>query len=140
MHDGIEHRDLKRIWLFSGCTQAELLRIDKAMTEVTVPAGTLLVEQGQPGLLFFVVLAGTASVRRGRRSVATLGPGDFFGELSLLDHRPRSASVVCTTEMTLLVLRQRQFQKVLRETPTLTVRLLRVMAQRLRTSEALVHD
>ena len=140
MHEGIEHRDLTRIWLFSGCTQAELRKIGKAMTEVTVPAGTLLVEQGQPGLLFFVVLAGTASVRRGRRSVATLGPGDFFGELSLLDHRPRSASVVCTTEMTLLVLRQRQFQKVLRETPTLTVRLLRVMAQRLRTSEALVHD
>ena len=140
MRAGEEHQDLQRIWLFSGCTQHELRKIDKALTEVTVPAGTLLVEEGQAGLLFFIVVRGRASVRRGQRTVASLGPGDFFGELSLLDRRPRSASVVGDTEMTLLVLRQHQFQKLLRETPSISLRLLKSMTQRLRNSESLVAE
>jgi CRP-like cAMP-binding protein len=139
MRQGVEHRDLRKIWLFSGCSQTELRKVTRVLAEVTVPAGTLLVEEGQPGLLFFVVLSGRASVTRGRRTVSGLGPGDFFGELSLLDREPRSASVTSDTDMTLLVLRQHHFQKLLRATPTLTRTLLRAMADRLATADLLVH-
>ena len=140
MPDGRVHQDLEQIWLFVGCTRAELRRIGKAIQEVEVPAGTLLVEEGQPGLLFFVVVAGRASVVRGRRTVASLGPGDSFGELSLLDHQPRAASVTSESDMTLLVLRQHQFQKVLRDTPSMARRLLATLAGRLRTADRLAFD
>jgi CRP-like cAMP-binding protein len=139
MREAVGHRDLQRIWLFSGCSQAELRRIRKALTEVSVPAGTLLVEEGTPGLLFFIVISGSASVRHGGRTVVTLGPGEQFGELSLLDREPRSASVVCDTDMVLLVLRQGPFQRVLRASPSITRKLLRTLAGRLRDSEDLVY-
>jgi CRP/FNR family cyclic AMP-dependent transcriptional regulator len=139
MRHGVDHRDLGKIWLFSECSQSEMRKVTKVFAEVSVPSSTLLVEEGQPGLLFFVVLAGRASVTRGRRTVSGLGPGEFFGELSLLDQEPRSASVTSVSDMTLLVLRQHQFQKLLRATPTLTIKLLRAMADRLRVSDALAY-
>jgi len=135
-----DHRvleDLEAVWLFAGCTRAELRRMAKVFQEVDVPPGTLLVEEGEPGLLFFVVVAGRASVTRGTRAVACLGPGDSFGELSLLDDRPRSASVTSDTDMTLLVIRQHQFQKVLRDTPSMARRLMTTLAGRIRNSERL---
>ena len=82
-----------------------------------------------------MVVAGSASVVRDGRTVSTLGPGDHFGELSLLDDGPRSASVTSDTAMTLLVVRQRHFQRMLRASPTLARRLLRTMAVRLRAMD-----
>jgi CRP-like cAMP-binding protein len=78
-------------------------------------------------------------VKRRGRTVATLGPGEQFGELSLLDREPRSASVVCDTEMVLLVLRQGPFQRVLRSSPSITRKLLSALAGRLRDSEDIVY-
>ena len=140
MREDAENRDLKRIWLFSGCTQAELRRIQKVLKEVTVPTGRLLVEEGQPGLMFFVVVAGRATVKRGEQEIASIGPGDYFGELSLLDDKPRSASVVCDTDMTLLVLMQRHFQKILRASPSMAHKLLKTMGTRLRDSDAMAYE
>jgi CRP-like cAMP-binding protein len=137
MGDRDAHPELQHVWLFSGCSQVELRKIAKVHETVVVPSGTLLVEQGEPGLLFFVVLAGTASVVRDGRSVSSLGPDDYFGELALLDEGPRSASVTSDTEMTLLVIRQRHFQRVLEASPALTHRLLRAMAGRLRDVDEL---
>ena len=134
---GDAHSDLQHVWLFAGCSQVELRRITKLHERVVVPSGTLLVEQGEPGLLFFVVLAGTASVVRDGRLVSSLRPGDYFGELALLDKGPRSASVTSNTEMTLLVIRQRHFQRVLQASPALTRRLLRAMANRLHAADEL---
>jgi CRP/FNR family transcriptional regulator, cyclic AMP receptor protein len=134
---GDTYSDLKNVWLFSGCSQVELRRITKLHERVVVPSGTLLVEQGEAGLLFFVVLAGTASVVRDGRSISSLGPGDYFGELALLDNSPRSASVTSNTDMTMLVIRQRHFQRVLQASPALTRRLLRAMANRLRVVDEL---
>ena len=114
---GDAYSDLQHVWLFSGCSKVEFRKIAKLHERVVVPSGTLLVEQGEAGLLFFVVLAGTASVARDGRSVSSLGPGDYFGELALLDDGPRSASVTSTTDMTLLVIRQRHFQRVLQASP-----------------------
>jgi CRP/FNR family cyclic AMP-dependent transcriptional regulator len=134
---GDAYSDLQNVWLFSECSQAELRKISKLHERVVVPSGTLLVEQGEPGLLFFVVLAGSASVVRDGRSVSSLGPGDYFGELALLDNSPRSASVTSNTDMTMLVIRQRHFQRVLQASPALTRRLLRAMVDRLRAVDKL---
>jgi CRP/FNR family transcriptional regulator/CRP/FNR family cyclic AMP-dependent transcriptional regulator len=140
MRGTTEHHDLTRIWLFSGCSKAELRKIQRLLEEVTVPSGTLLVQEGEEGYLFFVVVSGTAAVVRRRRTIATLGPGDFFGELSLIDRAPRSASVTCTTDMSMLVIRQRDFQTILKSSPRITRKLLASMSGRLRDDNALLYS
>ena len=124
--------DLKSIWLFSGCTASELRKIRSSLDEVEVPKGKVLVEEGRIGLEFFLIVNGTATVTRNGRKVADLGPGDHFGELALLDRRPRSASVVSETDMDLLVLSQRQFNSLLESVPTISRKMLAAMANRLR--------
>ncbi len=109
--------------------------IRRALEEVTVPAGRLLTEQGRVGREFFLIVSGQASVRRNNRKVALLGPDQYFGELALLDRRPRSASVISDTEMTLLVLGQREFNDVLDSVPALSRKLLAAMATRLREAD-----
>lgn len=128
--------DLKTIWLFSSCSASELRKIRSSLDEVTVPAGKVLVEEGSLGREFFLIVEGTAKVTRKGRKVATLGPGSYFGELSLLDRGPRSASVVSDTELTVLVLSQREFTGVLDSVPTIGRKLLAAMATRLREADA----
>jgi CRP-like cAMP-binding protein len=128
--------DLSKIWLFSTCSGRELRTIRKALEEVTVPAGRILTEQGTIGREFFLIVKGKAAVRRNNRKVATLGPGQYFGELALLDRRPRSATIVSETEMLLLVLGQRQFNGVLDAIPAMSRKLLAAMATRVREADA----
>jgi len=135
MTSGGDVLDLSKIWLFSTSSAKDLRTIRKALEEVRVPPGRLLTDQGSIGLEFFLIVAGQASVRRNNRKVATLGPGQYFGELALLDRRPRSASVTSDTDMTLLVLGQRQFNGVLDAVPALSRKLLSAMATRLREAD-----
>jgi len=128
--------DLGKIWMFSACSAGQLKTIRKSVEEVTVPPGRVLCEEGTLGREFFFIVEGTASVRRKGRKVATLGAGRYFGELSLLDRKPRSATVVSETPMTLLVLEQRRFNGLLDEMPTLSHKLLMAMTQRLREADA----
>jgi CRP/FNR family cyclic AMP-dependent transcriptional regulator len=95
-----------------------------------------LVEQGAVGQEFYLIVAGQASVKRNNRRTATIGPGEYFGELALLDRQPRSATVTAETEMELLILGQRQFNAILESVPSLSRRLLATMATRLRESDA----
>ena len=127
--------DLSKIWLFSTSSAKDLRLIRKALEEVTVPPARLLCEQGTIGQEFFLIVDGQASVKRNNRKVATLGPGQYFGELALLDRRPRSASVTSDTDMTLLVLGQRQFNGVLDSVPPLSRKLLSATATRLREAD-----
>ena len=130
--------DLSKIWLFSTCSSRELRTIRKALEEVSVPPGRILVEEGTIGREFFLIVDGEASVSRNGRRLATLGPGQYFGELALLDRRPRSATVISDTEMLLLVLGQRQFNGVLDAVPALSRKLLAAMATRLREADSRV--
>ncbi len=123
------------IWLFSTCSARELRTIRRALEEVTVPPDRVLVEEGTIGREFFLIVEGEASVRRNGRRLATLGPGQYFGELALLDRRPRSATIVSETEMLLLVLGQRQFNGMLDAVPALGRKLLAAMATRLREAD-----
>jgi CRP-like cAMP-binding protein len=124
--------------LFSACSKRDLEKIAKASSEISVEAGRLLVDQGDTGREAFVIVDGKAGVKRNKRKIATLGPGDAFGELSLLDHGPRTASVESETPMTLLVLSAREFTGVLDEVPGLTHKLLSALASRVRELDSRV--
>ena len=88
---------LASVPLFSACSKKELQAVSKRTDEVTIPAGKTLCEQGTIGREAFVIVKGTAEVRRNKKKVATIGPGTCVGELSLLDHKPRTASVIANT-------------------------------------------
>ena len=132
----IDH--LNRMWLFTTTNKKELTRIARACDEVTVPKGRVLTEEGKPGHEFFLIMDGQASVRRGTRKVATLGPGQYFGELALLSRLPRNATIVAETDMEVLVLGQREFSALLDDIPGLAHKLLEAMATRLREADAKV--
>jgi len=131
-----EQLDIGEIWLFSACSASQLRTIRRQIEEVTVEPGTVLCEEGTVGKEFFFIIDGTASVRRNGRKVASLGRGQYFGELSLLDRRPRSATVVSESAMTLLVLDQRRFNGLLDAVPALSHKLLVAMAARIREADA----
>jgi CRP/FNR family transcriptional regulator, cyclic AMP receptor protein len=128
--------DIGDTWLFSACSASQMRTIRRQVEEVDVDADTLLCEEGTVGREFFFILDGTASVRRKGRKVATLGRGEYFGELSLLDRQPRSATVVSDTPMTVLVLDQRRFNGLLDAVPALSHKLLVAMAGRIREADA----
>lgn len=123
---------LGSIRLFADCDEEELEHLAQVLDEVTVPAGRALTDQGTPGREACIIVSGTADVVRDGDVVSTLGPGDYFGELSLLDAGPRNASVIATSEMDLLVMNRRQFNTVLDSVPGLARRLLTSTARRLR--------
>lgn len=114
--------------IFSACTQRELQRIAKAGTDVTMTAGSIIIDQGQTGREAFVVMSGTVTVKRNGRKVATLGPGSIVGELSLLDHGPRTATVTCDTDCELFVLDQRHFTGVIDDVPSIGTKVLAHLA------------
>lgn len=118
--------------MFEGCTARELDLIARAGTDIVMTAGTTIIDQGQTGREAFIVLDGTVTVRRNGRRVAELGPGAMIGELSLLDHGPRTATVTCDTDCELFVLDQRHFMGVLHDTPQLAARLLAHLARMVR--------
>ena len=133
-HDAhLDH--LAEVPLFSACSRKDIEKIARASDEVAVSAGRKLVEEGHLGHEFFLILEGKATVSRGGKAVAEVGPGQYFGELALLDKGPRTATVVADTDMKLLVLGQREFLGVLDEIPGLAYKLLRIMAARLRDAD-----
>ena len=121
--------------MFSTCSRKDLQKLGKASDEIEVKQGKVLVEEGKPGHEFFLIEDGTAEVRRNNRKVATLARGQFFGELSLLDRGPRSATVIANTDMTLVVLGQREFLGVIDEVPAMAHKLLAALAGRLREAD-----
>ena len=130
----LEH--LAQVRLFSSLNKKELRLVGRASDQVRVPNGKVLVEEGAVGHEFFLILDGQAVVRRGGRRIAMLGPGQYFGEMALLDRGPRTATVVADTDMNLLVLGQREFAGLLDQVPTLSYKLLATMAARLREADA----
>ncbi len=123
---------LSKVPLFKACSRRELQKIAKASEEVSVDEGKELVTQGATGREAFVIMSGNAAVKRGNRKIATIGPGTCFGELSLLDHGPRTATVVAETPMDVLVLESRKFAGVLDEVPTMARKLMGELATRVR--------
>lgn len=118
--------------LFTGLGGAELEAVAAAAVEVEFPAGRVIARQGEIGTGFFVVVDGTARVVRDGHEVARLGPGEFFGELSVIDGAPRNAQVSAETAVRCLALASWDFERILREKPGIALTVLRVVVARLR--------
>ena len=122
---------LARVPLFSACSKKDLQHIQRYSDRVAVPAGTKLTQEGRTGSEFYVILDGKVSIVRGGSEVNTLGSGDFFGELALLDRSPRNATVEAVTDVDALVIGQREFSAALDVVPTLAHKLLVGLARRI---------
>lgn len=123
---------LASVPLFSRCTKSDLRIVARHAETLEVQEGRLLCRAGDQGDALFVLLDGAAVVHRGGNEVARLGPGDYFGELALLDPGPRAADVSVTTDAVLAVLGVRMFRVLLRDVPTLSTKLLADLAGRVR--------
>ena len=127
---------LRSVPLFASCTDKELTFVASRTDEVDIPAGRVLTEKGRSGGDFFIILEGNAEVEaaQGKR---TLGPGDFFGEIALIDNGPRTATVKAATPMRCLVLGHSQFRDVLHQNGEIAVKILRAVTERLRAATPL---
>jgi CRP/FNR family transcriptional regulator, cyclic AMP receptor protein len=119
--------------LFSGLGANQLAALAESATEVEFPAGRVIARQGEVGTGFFIVVEGEARVIRDGVLLAALGPGEFFGELSVLDGLPRVAQVVAELPTRCLAIASWDFERVLLEHPGLTLSILRELAGRLRS-------
>lgn len=118
--------------LFEACTRRELDQIAEISVEARKPAGSVLTREAQAGGIAFVLLDGTAEVRRGENVLGTLGPGDMVGELSLIDGRPRSATVHALSDLHVLEINSDDFGELLDKAPHFTRNLLRSLSLRIR--------
>ena len=124
---------LKEVPLFEGCSQRQL--VAKIARVFDVAADTVLTRAGEPGDEFFLIIDGTARVDVSAEKHVPLHPGEFFGEMSLLDGGPRSATVVAGTPVRLLVISRRHFSVLFKEVPGLTQTLLITLSKRVRQAE-----
>jgi CRP/FNR family cyclic AMP-dependent transcriptional regulator len=122
---------LARIPIFSECSNKELKAISRLVTPVEVRAGKVLTTEGDVGREFMIIASGTATVKRNGRKVATLGPGDFFGELAVLAGVPRTATVTAETDMVVEALNRQEFSSLLDESPALAKKILLGAVKRL---------
>ena len=123
---------LKNIPLFSECSPKELGLVIKNSTERTLKAGTVVMDQGQTGREAYVILAGTATVKRNGKKIGTAKAGSVIGELSLLDNGPRTATVTADTDLTLLVVTERGLKTAIENIPAISRKLLKALATRVR--------
>jgi CRP-like cAMP-binding protein len=123
---------LRRVPLLEGLGRKELEEVGRLCDEVDLPAGRVLMREGDSGDEFYLVLEGSVRVDRGGATVATLGPGQFLGEIALVDHGPRTASATCETACRLLVLGHREFNSVMASSQEIRTRVLTALAQRVR--------
>jgi CRP-like cAMP-binding protein len=125
---------LEEVTLLAECSRKQLKAVAKITDVVEVPAGTVLARQGDPGNEFYLIMDGSARVELARRR-GRLEPGHYFGEMSLLDGEPRSATVIAETPMRLLVIKRRDFATLLRAAPEVTQSILATLSRRLRQAE-----
>jgi CRP-like cAMP-binding protein len=122
---------LSAVPLFSHCSKRELATLAKLGNQVDLPAGhTLIRADARVAYSFFVIVEGAAEGHRDDRLVATLGPGDFFGELALILRRPRTATVTLTAPSRLLAISAHNFQPLLLRSPEIQSKLLESLADR----------
>jgi CRP/FNR family cyclic AMP-dependent transcriptional regulator len=131
---------LRNVPLFRSLSKRQLNAVARYTDAHRARQGAVLTKKGQHGLEAFVIVDGRARVEVGGRKIAELGPGDFVGELSLIDGKPRTATVIAQTPMTLLVVRRRDFRSLRDTVPGLQEKLVLTLCERLRQADqALTH-
>jgi CRP/FNR family transcriptional regulator, cyclic AMP receptor protein len=126
---------LSRNRLFEGFTKKDLTAVVVGATEVEHPKGRVVTEEGRPGVGFHLIVDGTARVTSGGRKLRTLGPGDSFGDIALIDGGPRSATVAADTHLRTLSLSPWEFRPLVMEHPQLAYKLLLKLSALLREAE-----
>lgn len=126
---------LARTPIFGDLPKSHLKALAKESGHQRFPAGKVLVTEGQVGSVFYAIVEGTARVTRGGRTVKRLGPGDFFGEMSILTRSPRSASVTTDTSLECVTLPASGLRSVLLAEPAICFKMLTAMAERLEETD-----
>jgi len=126
---------LKEAPFFAGCSKKELAQVAQIADELDFRAGKTLIKEGSSGREFFVLIDGTAEVRRKGRKIDTAGPGDFFGEMALLSDQPRNATVVTTSPVDVLIITARNFRALVESNPLIALKVMRAVADRLPPNE-----
>lgn len=122
---------LKRVPLFAGCSKAELREVALSSDEIHLRDRHVLTREGKPGREFFVLVEGTVRVTKNGKTIGELGPGDWFGEIAILTHAPRTATVTATSPIRALVITDRAFRRVVETMPRIALKVLASVGQRL---------
>ena len=126
---------LEQVPLFGGMSRGDLEQLGRIVHEVDVKAGDVLTHEGRHEGYFFVVVEGSVEIERGGRTINTLGPGDFLGEIALLDGGPRTATATAATPSRLLSLEHQAFDDLLDTSPAIRTAVLEAVGQRLRAMD-----
>lgn len=127
---------LKRVPLFGACSKKELEALAVVADEIDLREDATLTREGQPGREFFVLIEGEVEVTQGGEEIARLGAGDWFGEIALLTKASRTATVTAASPVRVLVVTDRAFRQVLETTPSIAVKMLERVGERLAHDEA----
>ena len=122
---------LRRVPLFSGCSKRELGEIASLADELRFEAGRTLIQEGRRGHEFIVLIEGTVEVTKGGRKLSVRGDDSFFGELALLSDAPRSATVTTTSPVRVLIISASAFQRLLRASPQIPLKMLKTVVERM---------
>jgi CRP-like cAMP-binding protein len=122
---------IKQVPLFERCSKKNLQQVASIADEIDVVKGRALTRQGRAGHEFFVLIEGTAEVTQNGKRIATLGPGDFFGEIALVSRVPRTATVTTTSPATALVISAHDFRSLVDRSPAVALQVLEAIAERL---------
>jgi CRP/FNR family cyclic AMP-dependent transcriptional regulator len=128
--------EIKHAKLFEGLPDSEVRSIEKQMKIVNHPAGHEIVVRGEGGVGFMVITDGKVTVKTIQGHSRTLGPGDSFGEMALLDHEGRSATITADSDVTMATIPEWNFKPFLKEHPEVAYRLLQTLSRRVRQAEA----
>lgn len=126
---------LRRVPLLAGLGSRELEEVGRLADEIDLPAGRVLTQEGKSGDEFFLIVDGSVRVERGGQVLREMGPGEFLGEISLMDDGPRTATATTATPVRLFVIAHRQFHSLLDRFPGIQTQVLKAMASRIRHLE-----
>jgi len=127
---------LGRVPIFSNCSADEIAAIAGVAQESFFQPAQIIVTQGAPGQAFYMITLGRVEILRDGVSLGAFGPGDFFGEMSLLDSAPRSATIRALDDVSCLMLSSWDFKALLERHPAIAIKLLEVLSRRLRAADA----
>jgi CRP-like cAMP-binding protein len=132
--------DLKRVWIFSQLEDSDLERMAKVVVPRKYAKGESIVNEGEQAVAFYVITGGKVDIKKGATSLTTMGPGDCFGEMALLDGYPRATSVVAADDTECLVMTRWDFTAELRTNPSIALFMLPMLSKRIRELEERLNE
>lgn len=126
---------LRNVWIFTQLGESDLARMAKVVVPRTYPAGESIVEEGGQAVAFYVIVKGKVEIKKGGDLLNTLGPGESFGEMSLLDGLPRATTVVAAEDTECLVMTRWDFTAELGTNPSIALAMLPILSKRIRRLE-----